>query len=159
MFNCQQLRELQYVSISQWCHQFSIPASLNSCKEYCTSKYKFLYIVTNLGLHHVHMHCVTVRVYCIICAFMCAHVSYGMCMRVGLCLCVHAMLRDEKPCILFIIIIHTLILWFILDLIRCNMLSLHSEVGSNRVLRGPLIQVVGVALIAEFCDYNYSFVF
>ena len=56
-----------------------------------------------------------------------------------------------------IIIIYTLILWFILDLIRCNVLS---EVGSNRVLRGPLIQVVGVALIAEFCDYNYySFVF
>ena len=33
-----------------------------------------------------------------------------------------------------------------------------SGVGSNRVLQGPLIQVVGVALITEFCDHNYSFV-
>ena len=33
-----------------------------------------------------------------------------------------------------------------------------SGVGSNRVLQGPPIQVVGVALITEFCDHNYSFV-
>ena len=33
-----------------------------------------------------------------------------------------------------------------------------SRVGSNRVLQGPPIQVVGVALITEFCDHNYSFV-
>ena len=33
-----------------------------------------------------------------------------------------------------------------------------SGVGSNRVLLGPLIHVVGVALITEFCDHNYSFV-
>ena len=31
-------------------------------------------------------------------------------------------------------------------------------VGSNRVLQGPPIQVVGVALITEFCDHNYFFV-
>ena len=29
-----------------------------------------------------------------------------------------------------------------------------SGVGSNHVLRGPQIQVVGVALIIEFCDHN-----
>ena len=28
----------------------------------------------------------------------------------------------------------------------------------NHVLRGPPIQVVGVALITEVCDHNYSFV-
>ena len=33
-----------------------------------------------------------------------------------------------------------------------------SGVGSIRMLRGPPIQVVGVALITEFCDHNYSFV-
>ena len=26
------------------------------------------------------------------------------------------------------------------------------------MLQGPPIQVVGVALIAEFCDHNYAFV-
>ena len=26
------------------------------------------------------------------------------------------------------------------------------------MLRGPPIQVVGVALVTEFCDHNYSFV-
>ena len=31
-------------------------------------------------------------------------------------------------------------------------------VGSNYVLQGPPIQVVGVALTTEFCDHNYSFV-
>ena len=31
-------------------------------------------------------------------------------------------------------------------------------VGSNRMLQGPPIQVVGVALITEFCVHNYSFV-
>ena len=36
--------------------------------------------------------------------------------------------------------------------------ALPSGVGSNRVLQGPPIQVVGVALITEFCDHNYSFV-
>jgi hypothetical protein len=30
-----------------------------------------------------------------------------------------------------------------------------SGVGSNRVLGGPPIQIVGVALITEFCDHNY----
>ena len=34
----------------------------------------------------------------------------------------------------------------------------YSGVGSNRMLQGPPIQVVGVALITEFCDHNYSFV-
>ena len=29
-----------------------------------------------------------------------------------------------------------------------------SGVGSNHVLRGPQIQIVGVALIIEFCDHN-----
>ena len=29
-----------------------------------------------------------------------------------------------------------------------------SGVGSSRALRGPQIQVVGVALIIEFCDHN-----
>ena len=33
-----------------------------------------------------------------------------------------------------------------------------SRVGSNRILRGPPIQVVGVALITEFYDHYYSFV-
>ena len=33
-----------------------------------------------------------------------------------------------------------------------------SGVGSNRVLQGPLIQIVGVALITKFCDHNHSFV-
>ena len=33
-----------------------------------------------------------------------------------------------------------------------------SGVGSNCVLQGPPIQAVGVALITEFCDHNYSFV-
>ena len=34
-----------------------------------------------------------------------------------------------------------------------------SGVGSNRVLRGPPIQIMDVALITEFCDHNnYSFV-
>ena len=50
---------------------------------------------------------VCVCVHNILCAFMYACVSYGMCMRVGLCsICVHAMLRDENhACIkLFIII-------------------------------------------------------
>ena len=31
-------------------------------------------------------------------------------------------------------------------------------VGSNRMLQGPPIQVVGVALIIESCDHNYTFV-
>ena len=34
---------------------------------------------------------------------------------------------------------------------------LSSGVGSNCVLWGPQIQVVGVALIIEFCDYNILF--
>ena len=33
-----------------------------------------------------------------------------------------------------------------------------SGVGSNRVLQGPPIQVVGVALITEFCDHNFYFI-
>ena len=32
-----------------------------------------------------------------------------------------------------------------------------SGVGSNRTLRGPQIQIVGVALITEFCDHNIPF--
>ena len=40
---------------------------------------------------------------------------------------------------------------------RSSTLNL-SGVGSNRVLQGPPIQVVGVALITEFYDHNYSFV-
>ena len=32
-----------------------------------------------------------------------------------------------------------------------------SGVESNRALRGPQIQVVGVALIIEFCDHNIPF--
>ena len=39
-----------------------------------------------------------------------------------------------------------------------HQLIVSSGVGSNRVLRGPPIQVVGVALITEFYDCNYSFV-
>ena len=35
--------------------------------------------------------------------------------------------------------------------------ALISGVGSNRVLRGPQIHVVGVALIIEFCDHNIPF--
>jgi hypothetical protein len=31
---------------------------------------------------------------------------------------------------------------------------LYSGVGSNRMLRWPPIQAVGVALITEFCDHN-----
>ena len=34
---------------------------------------------------------------------------------------------------------------------------LYSGVGSNRALRGPQIQVVGAALIIEFCDHNIPF--
>ena len=34
---------------------------------------------------------------------------------------------------------------------------LFSGVGSNHALRGPQIQVVGVALIIEFCDHNIPF--
>ena len=33
---------------------------------------------------------------------------------------------------------------------------MYSGVGSIRMLQGPPIQVVGVALITEFCDHNYS---
>ena len=33
-----------------------------------------------------------------------------------------------------------------------------SGVGSNYASRGPLIQVVGVALITEFCDHNIPFI-
>ena len=33
----------------------------------------------------------------------------------------------------------------------------HSGVGSNCSLRGPQIQVVGVALIIEFYDHNIPF--
>ena len=32
-----------------------------------------------------------------------------------------------------------------------------SGVGSIRVLRGPQMQAVGVALIIEFCDHNVPF--
>ena len=35
--DCQQLRELQHIPVSLWRHQFSIPAKLNLCKEYCTT--------------------------------------------------------------------------------------------------------------------------
>ena len=33
-------------------------------------------------------------------------------------------------------------------------ITVFSGVGSNHALRGPQIQVVGVALIIEFCDHN-----
>ena len=33
----------------------------------------------------------------------------------------------------------------------------YSGIGSNCVLQGPPIQVVGVALMTEFSDHNYSF--
>ena len=33
----------------------------------------------------------------------------------------------------------------------------NSGVGSNRALRGPQIQVVGVVLSTEFCDRNIPF--
>ena len=45
-------------------------------------------------------------------------------------------------------------LWFLKD----QGYIVSSGVGSNRVLQGPPIQVVGVVLITEFCDHNYSFV-
>ena len=35
--------------------------------------------------------------------------------------------------------------------------TLYSGVGSNCGLRGPQIQVVGVALSIEFCDHNIPF--
>ena len=44
------------------------------------------------------------------------------------------------------------------DTTHLSFYSVYSGVGSNRVLQGPPIQVVGVALITEFCDHNYSFV-
>ena len=37
----------------------------------------------------------------------------------------------------------------------CHILC--SGVGSIRVLRGPQMQAVGVALIIEFCDHNVPF--
>ena len=60
---------------------------------------------------------------------MCMHSCIGLCY-----VYVHATLRDdEKSCMytyanLFVII--KIILWFILDLIRCNVLSLHIEDSS-----------------------------
>ena len=38
-----------------------------------------------------------------------------------------------------------------------NSVYSNSGVRSNRALRGPQIQVVGVVLIIEFCDHNIPF--
>ena len=84
---------------------------------------------------------------CIICAFMCACVSYyGMCRFMFMHVC---MLCSEMKNHAYIklFIIHTLILWFILDLKRwhaCayNVLSLHVEDSS-------MFSGVTLALIEE----------
>ena len=42
--------------------------------------------------------------------------------------------------------------------VKADLKTKGSGVGSNHVLQGPPIQIVGVALITEFYDHNYSFV-
>ena len=66
-------------------------------------------------------------------------------------LCVHATLRDEKPCI-YIYKIIKIILWFILDLIRCNVYSCRC------ILKTPVCSVE-LALIEEIlvlCNIRYN---
>ena len=64
-----------------WCHQFSIPARLNFCKQYCVTKYiNFLQFDYKLGRY-------TVRVYCKWGLYMHDMCIIWVCVRVGLCVC------------------------------------------------------------------------
>ena len=86
----------------------------------------------------------------IMCIHVCMCIIWDMyaCRFMLAILCVHATLRDEKPCIY----IFKIILWFILDLIRRNVYSYRC------ILKTPVYSVE-LSLIEEIlvlCNIRYN---